>query len=188
MAFGLGRRWKVASRLQQRPCHRAQTLCIQRAATHCTSNPCAKCATDALRVCIFPQRAPWRRCSVCAQTDRIMWAITERHPPSTPPARRPPDWEPDFTEVNNVGTRQLPSVGLPLTMRLVSLVLLLAGSRNFFTIEPFHRLYFENLRSALADPGDWFLARNGTVFYKPRAGEKPETRSKSKTNPRGECG
>ncbi|HEY3902238.1 MAG TPA: right-handed parallel beta-helix repeat-containing protein [Chthoniobacter sp.] len=49
------------------------------------------------------------------------------------------------------------------------------GSRNFFSLEPFHRLYFENLRAALSDPGDWFLARNGTLTYKPRPGEKPET-------------
>jgi len=49
------------------------------------------------------------------------------------------------------------------------------GSRAFFSLEPFHRLYFENLRAALTDPGDWFLARNGTLFYKPREGEKPET-------------
>jgi len=49
------------------------------------------------------------------------------------------------------------------------------GSRNFFSLEPFHRLYFENLRAAVTDPGDWFLARNGTLYYKPRAGEKPET-------------
>ncbi|MDR3400937.1 MAG: right-handed parallel beta-helix repeat-containing protein [Chthoniobacter sp.] len=49
------------------------------------------------------------------------------------------------------------------------------GVRNFFSLEPFHRLYFENLRAALTDPGDWFLARNGTLSYKPRVGEKPET-------------
>jgi hypothetical protein len=49
------------------------------------------------------------------------------------------------------------------------------GARNFFSLEPFHRLYFENLRAALNAPGEWFLARNGTITYQPRAGEKPET-------------
>lgn len=49
------------------------------------------------------------------------------------------------------------------------------GSRNFFSLEPFHRLYFENLRTAVADPGDWFLARNGTIYYKPRPDETLET-------------
>ncbi|MEI9897657.1 MAG: hypothetical protein WDN28_28305 [Chthoniobacter sp.] len=46
------------------------------------------------------------------------------------------------------------------------------GMRNFFSLEPFHRLYFENLRAALTDPGDWFLARNGTLSYQPRAGRR----------------
>lgn len=49
------------------------------------------------------------------------------------------------------------------------------GARNFFSLEPFHRVYFENLRAALSDAGEWFLARNGTLTYKPRAGEKPDT-------------
>ncbi len=49
------------------------------------------------------------------------------------------------------------------------------GTRAFFSLEPFHRIYFENLRAALTDAGEWFLARNGTLSYKPRAGEKPET-------------
>jgi len=46
------------------------------------------------------------------------------------------------------------------------------GSRAFFSLEPFHRVYFENLRAALTDPGEWFLGRDGTLLYKPRAGEK----------------
>jgi len=29
----------------------------------------------------------------------------------------------------------------------------------------------ENLRSALDEPGEWFLSRNGTLFYKPLPGE-----------------
>ena len=49
------------------------------------------------------------------------------------------------------------------------------GSRDFFSLEPFHRLYFEGLLSALDQPGEWFLGRDGIVHYKPLPGEKPET-------------
>jgi hypothetical protein len=49
------------------------------------------------------------------------------------------------------------------------------GSRAFFALEPFHRIHFENFRGALDVPGEWFLARDGTLFYIPRDGEKPET-------------
>jgi parallel beta helix pectate lyase-like protein len=49
------------------------------------------------------------------------------------------------------------------------------GQRAFFTLAPYHRLHFENLRAALDAPGEWFLARDGTLFYKPRVGEKPDT-------------
>ena len=45
-----------------------------------------------------------------------------------------------------------------------------SGSRAFFSLEPFHRLYFENLRAVLDEPGEWFLARDGKLFYKPRPG------------------
>ena len=45
----------------------------------------------------------------------------------------------------------------------------------FFQLEPYHRLYFENYRSALDAPGEWFLARDGTLSYRPRAGEQLET-------------
>ena len=45
----------------------------------------------------------------------------------------------------------------------------------FFQLEPYHRLQFENYRAALDAPGEWFLARGGTLFYIPRPGEKPET-------------
>jgi len=51
------------------------------------------------------------------------------------------------------------------------------GSRAFFSLEPFHRIHFENFRAALDAPGEWFLARDGTLFYMPRDGEKPETAS-----------
>lgn len=33
----------------------------------------------------------------------------------------------------------------------------------------------ENLRTALDAPGEWFLARTGTLTYKPRPGETPDT-------------
>lgn len=49
------------------------------------------------------------------------------------------------------------------------------GVRDFFALEPWHRLHFENLRAALDAPGEWFLARDGTLSYLPRPGEKPET-------------
>src|SRR6185295_3634094 len=45
----------------------------------------------------------------------------------------------------------------------------------FFNFAPQHRLHFENYRAALDAPGEWFLARDGTLFYQPRAGEKSET-------------
>lgn len=46
---------------------------------------------------------------------------------------------------------------------------------GFFSSEPYHRLRFENYRGALDAPGEWFLARDGTLFYMPRAGENPES-------------
>ncbi|MFT6617916.1 MAG: hypothetical protein ACJASX_000803 [Limisphaerales bacterium] len=33
----------------------------------------------------------------------------------------------------------------------------------------------ENYRAALDEPGEWFLGRDETLFYKPRAGEDPDT-------------
>ncbi len=49
------------------------------------------------------------------------------------------------------------------------------GTRAFFSLEPFHRMYFENFRGALDAPGEWFLAKDGTLSYFPRDGEKPDT-------------
>ncbi len=49
------------------------------------------------------------------------------------------------------------------------------GVRDFFALEPWHRLHFENLRTALDAPGEWFLARDSTLSYIPRPGEKPDT-------------
>ena len=51
------------------------------------------------------------------------------------------------------------------------------GVRNFFELEPWHRLHFENYRAALDAPGEWFLARDGTLSYIPRPGEKPDSAS-----------
>lgn len=49
------------------------------------------------------------------------------------------------------------------------------GARAFFSLEPFHRIWFENYRGALDQPGEWFLAKDGTLSYIPREGEKSET-------------
>ncbi len=43
----------------------------------------------------------------------------------------------------------------------------------FYTNE--ERYYLENLRSALDEPGEWFLDRTGTLTYLPRPGEDPAT-------------
>jgi hypothetical protein len=48
------------------------------------------------------------------------------------------------------------------------------GSREFFTLEPYHRLWLEGLRSALDQPGEWLATRDGTVHYRPLPGEKLE--------------
>ncbi len=39
------------------------------------------------------------------------------------------------------------------------------GSKGYF--------HLENFLSALDEPGEWFLARDGKLYYKPRAGEDP---------------
>jgi hypothetical protein len=46
------------------------------------------------------------------------------------------------------------------------------GKRAFFSLEPWHRLHFENFRGALDAPGEWFLDRQGVLSYLPRPGEK----------------
>jgi hypothetical protein len=50
-----------------------------------------------------------------------------------------------------------------------------AARWNFFTLEPYHRLHFENYRGALDAPGEWFLARDGTLSYLPLPGERIES-------------
>ena len=37
--------------------------------------------------------------------------------------------------------------------------------------EPNTRFHLENFKAALDEPGEWFLARDGTLYYKPLAGE-----------------
>ncbi|HYF33779.1 MAG TPA: hypothetical protein VD994_00705, partial [Prosthecobacter sp.] len=42
----------------------------------------------------------------------------------------------------------------------------------FVQYEPDQRWYLENYRAALDEPGEWFLDRDGWVYYKPLAGEQ----------------
>ncbi len=51
------------------------------------------------------------------------------------------------------------------------------GVRDFFYLEPWHRLRFENYLGALDEPGEWFLEKNGTLHYIPLPGEKIESAS-----------
>lgn len=48
------------------------------------------------------------------------------------------------------------------------------GVREFFSLAPFHNMRLENFRAALDAPGEWFLARDGTLSYIPRPGETIE--------------
>lgn len=41
----------------------------------------------------------------------------------------------------------------------------------FVEFEPDQRFFIENYRESLDAPGEWFLARDGTLFYKPLPGE-----------------
>ncbi len=43
--------------------------------------------------------------------------------------------------------------------------------RPFFHWEASQRYHVENFRAALDKPGEWFLDRNGTLYYRPRPGE-----------------
>ncbi len=42
---------------------------------------------------------------------------------------------------------------------------------NFMEWSPSQRYYIENVRSTLNSPGEWFLARDGVLFYMPLSGE-----------------
>jgi hypothetical protein len=43
--------------------------------------------------------------------------------------------------------------------------------RAFFSLAPFHNMRLENYRAALDAPGEWFLARDGTLSHIPRKDE-----------------
>ncbi len=45
------------------------------------------------------------------------------------------------------------------------------GGYGFFEPEAYQRIHLENYRAALDASGEWFLARDGTLSYIPRAGE-----------------
>jgi hypothetical protein len=44
---------------------------------------------------------------------------------------------------------------------------------EFMKWEPTQRYHLENFKAALDAPGEWFLDRDGTLFYKPLPGEDP---------------
>ncbi|HSI33216.1 MAG: right-handed parallel beta-helix repeat-containing protein [Phycisphaerae bacterium] len=47
--------------------------------------------------------------------------------------------------------------------------------REFGKWEPAQRYHLENFKDALDAPGEWFLDRDGTLFYKPLPGQTPES-------------
>ncbi len=49
------------------------------------------------------------------------------------------------------------------------------SSWPFMKWEPAQRYHLENYEAALDAPGEWFLRRDGTLLYRPRKGEDPET-------------
>ena len=46
--------------------------------------------------------------------------------------------------------------------------------RDFGAYEASQRYHVENFKQALDAPGEWFLDRDGTLYYKPLPGEEPE--------------
>jgi len=47
---------------------------------------------------------------------------------------------------------------------------------DWSTFAPGHRIFFENVREELDEPGEWYLDReNGELTYIPKPGEKPES-------------
>ena len=48
------------------------------------------------------------------------------------------------------------------------------GVRDFFSLEPWQRLRFENYLGAMDEAGEWFLEKNGTLHYMPLPGETLE--------------
>ncbi len=49
------------------------------------------------------------------------------------------------------------------------------GRWPFFRWGASQRYHIENFKAALDEPGEWFLDRSGTLFYKPRPGEEMAT-------------
>ena len=49
------------------------------------------------------------------------------------------------------------------------------GRWPFFRWGASQRYHLENFRAALDEPGEWYLDRDGTLYYKPRPGEDPNT-------------
>jgi hypothetical protein len=47
--------------------------------------------------------------------------------------------------------------------------------RSYGQDEPSQRYHLENFREALDAPGEWFLDRDGTLKYRPRDGERPDS-------------
>ncbi len=47
--------------------------------------------------------------------------------------------------------------------------------KSWNPLEQQTRFHLENYRTALDSPGEWFLDRDGTLYYLPRAGEDPTT-------------
>ncbi|MBN2377639.1 MAG: right-handed parallel beta-helix repeat-containing protein [Sedimentisphaerales bacterium] len=50
-----------------------------------------------------------------------------------------------------------------------------AGMKPWNNLHKDIRYFFENIRSALDAPGEWFLDRNGKILYKPHPGENIDT-------------
>ena len=70
-----------------------------------------------------------------------------------------------FISAIDAGSRTITTEG-PRALRPYSLWKDLAwGSKGYF--------HLENFLSALDEPGEWFLARDGKLYYKPRLGEDP---------------
>ena len=49
------------------------------------------------------------------------------------------------------------------------------GLNGFYSSQTRQRYQLENLRSALDEPGEWYLGRDGVLLYSPKPGETPAT-------------
>jgi hypothetical protein len=70
-----------------------------------------------------------------------------------------------FIGVIDAGSRTIRSEGPQVIRPWNKLMDLAWGSKGYF--------HLENFLSALDEPGEWFLARDGKLYYKPRPGEDP---------------